>query len=61
LKEAIEKAGTIEVDAVRSALMNIEFKGLSGPISFNADREPAESKFMILQIKDGEFVHIDIS
>jgi len=56
LKEAIEKAGSADMEAVRDALMSLEFKGLSGTISFNADREPAESKFMILQIKDGDFV-----
>ena len=58
LKAAIEKAGSTDTEAVRKALMEIEFKGLSGTISFNENREPAESKFMILQIKDGEFIHV---
>jgi len=55
LKEAIEKAGTADMEKVRDALMDIEFKGLSGTIKFNADREPIESKFILLVIKDGDF------
>jgi branched-chain amino acid transport system substrate-binding protein len=55
LKAAIEKADSIETDAVRDALQNIEFQGLSGLIKFTPDREPAYSNFIILQIKDGQF------
>jgi len=55
LKEAIEKADTIETAKVRDAVQNIEYKGLSGVIRFTADREPAVSNFIILQINNGKF------
>ncbi|MCL1793208.1 MAG: branched-chain amino acid ABC transporter substrate-binding protein [Oscillospiraceae bacterium] len=56
LKTAIEKAGTIEMEAVRDAVQDIEYKGLSGLIKFTPDRELEISNFMILQIKNGEFI-----
>ena len=55
LKNAIEKAGTTETGAVRDAVQNIEYKGLSGLIKFTPDRELAVSNFIILQIHDGKF------
>lgn len=59
LKAAIEAAGSTDTEAVREAVQNIEYKGLSGTIKFNADREPELSNFMILQIKDGAFVLVN--
>jgi len=58
LKEAIEKAGTFETAAVRNAVQAIDFQGLSGLIKFTADREPALSNFIILQIENGAFKKI---
>jgi ABC-type branched-subunit amino acid transport system substrate-binding protein len=55
LKAAIEKADSFEFEKVRDTVQNIEFKGLSGLIKFTADRELAESNFIILQIQDGVF------
>ena len=55
LKEAIETAGSIETDKVRQAVQDIEYKGLSGLISFTEDRELEFSNFIILQIADGKF------
>ena len=55
LKEAIEAAGTIETAAVRDAVQNIEYQGLSGLIKFTPERELAVSNFIILQIENGEF------
>lgn len=60
LKAAIEKAGSIETEAVRDAVQGIEFKGLSGTIRFTAEREPELSNFMVLQIQDGEFVLYEV-
>ncbi len=60
LKDAIEKAGTIEFEAVRDTLQNIEYQGMSGLIKFADNRELAESNFMIVQITDGKFVRIDL-
>ncbi|MCL2816540.1 MAG: branched-chain amino acid ABC transporter substrate-binding protein [Oscillospiraceae bacterium] len=56
LKAAVEKAGTIETAAVRDAVQGIEYKGLSGTIRFTPDREPELSNFIIMQIKDGDFI-----
>ncbi|MCL2628265.1 MAG: branched-chain amino acid ABC transporter substrate-binding protein [Oscillospiraceae bacterium] len=58
LKAAIEKAGSFETAAVRNAVQSIEFQGLSGLIKFTADREPALSNFIILQIENGAFKKI---
>jgi len=58
LKKAIETAGTLETEAVRNAVQNIEFQGLSGFIKFTPDRETALSNFIILQIDDGKFQKI---
>jgi branched-chain amino acid transport system substrate-binding protein len=55
LAAAIEIAGTTEMTAVRNAIQNIEYNGLSGTTKFTADREPEISKFVILQIQDGAF------
>ncbi len=59
LKSAIEKAGSIEYDAVLSALKNIEYKGLSGLIKFADNRELIESNFIILKIEEGKFVLVE--
>ena len=55
LKKAIETAGSFDTEAVRAAVQNIEYQGLSGFIKFTADREPAISNFIILQIENGAF------
>ena len=55
LKKAIETANSFETAAVRDAVQNIEYQGLSGLIRFTPDREPALSNFIILQIDNGAF------
>ncbi|MDR0286333.1 MAG: branched-chain amino acid ABC transporter substrate-binding protein [Clostridiales bacterium] len=55
LKTAIEEAGSTDFASVRDAVQNIEYKGLSGLIKFNQNREREVSNFIILQIKNGEF------
>jgi len=55
LKQAIEKAGSADFAAVRDAVQNIDYQGLSGRIKFTADRELAVSNFIILQIQNGKF------
>ena len=59
LAAAIEAAGSIETAAVRDAVQNIEFNGLSGTIRFTPYREPELSNFIIMQIQNGEFVLIE--
>jgi branched-chain amino acid transport system substrate-binding protein len=60
LKTAIEKAGSIETDAVRSAVQDIEFQGLSGLIRFTPEREPELSNFIVLRIENGKFVLVNV-
>jgi len=55
LKEAIEKVGSTDFAAVRDAVQNTDYRGLSGRIKFTQDRELELSNFIILQIKDGAF------
>jgi branched-chain amino acid transport system substrate-binding protein len=55
LKAAVESAGTVETGAVRNAVQNIRYNGLSGYTEFTANRELAVSNFIILQIRGGEF------
>ena len=55
LKDAIEKTGGTDMEKVRDAVQNIEYKGLSGLIKFKADRELELSNFIILQIENGTF------
>jgi len=55
LKTAVEKADSFELEAVRNAMQNVEYQGLSGLIKFTPEREPALSNFIILQIENGAF------
>jgi branched-chain amino acid transport system substrate-binding protein len=60
LKAAIEKAGSIETDAVRNAVQDIQFQGLSGLIRFTPEREPLYSNFIVLRIEDGRFTLVEL-
>ncbi|MDR0491925.1 MAG: branched-chain amino acid ABC transporter substrate-binding protein [Oscillospiraceae bacterium] len=55
LKQAIEKAGSIDTAAVRDIVQGISYQGLSGMIKFTPERELAVSNFIILQISNGAF------
>ena len=55
LKNAIEQAGSIETAKVRDKIQSISYKGLSGQISFAANRELAISNFIIIQINNGAY------
>ncbi len=59
LKEAIETAGSTDYEAVRDAIQNIEYQGLSGLIKFAENRELAVSNFIVMQIEDGAFKLIE--
>ncbi len=51
LKDSIERAGSIEYNAVLEALRAIDFDGLAGKLTFTPDRqERAASNFMLLKI-----------
>jgi len=60
LAAAIEAAGTIEYAAVRDALQNIDFHGLTGRVIFTPERELRYSNFLVLEIRNGEFHLFDI-
>jgi branched-chain amino acid transport system substrate-binding protein len=60
LKTAIETAGSLETAAVRDAVQNIEYQGLSGFIKFTPDREPSISNFIVLQIENGAFKLVEL-
>ncbi|MCL2392278.1 MAG: branched-chain amino acid ABC transporter substrate-binding protein [Oscillospiraceae bacterium] len=55
LRTAIENAGTTDFEAVRQALQDIEYRGITGLISFTPEREIRYSNFLVLQIWDGEY------
>jgi len=60
LKAAIEKAGTLETQAVHDAVQGITFDGLSGTIRFTSEREPELSNFIVLRIENGNFVLVEL-
>lgn len=60
LKKAIETAGSTEFEKVRDAIQNVDYAGLAGDIKFTADREPAISRFIILQIAGDSFKKITL-
>lgn len=53
LLSAIEKAGSLEGTNIRDALKTIQFKGATGNITFDENRNPIKSA-VILQIKNGQ-------
>lgn len=54
LKAAIEKAGTLDTDALVKAMTEIEVDGVTGKMSFDASGEPKkDAKFII--IEGGEY------
>ena len=56
LAEGIKNAGSIETDAVRQAIQDIQYKGLSGTIQFAPNRELLLSNFIVLQIQGGKYI-----
>jgi len=54
LLSAIQKAGSLKGSDIRDALKTIRISGVTGIISFDENRNPAEKNIVILQIKDGK-------
>ena len=55
LIDAIQRAGTTEGAKLRNALADTKnFKGVTGTISFDAQRNPTKSA-VVLQVRDGKF------
>lgn len=51
--KAFAQAGTVKGTAIRDAMKGISFQGVTGLLSFDAERNPIKSA-VILTIKDGE-------
>ena len=59
LLDAIKRAGTTKPAALRDALAATKnFRGVTGTISFDAQRNPTKSA-VVLQVKDGQFVFVE--
>lgn len=56
LMDAIARAGAADGPAVQQALMRTEFQGVSGPIRFDAHRNPRKSA-TIMQIQKGRPIY----
>ncbi|MFW5855411.1 MAG: ABC transporter substrate-binding protein [Thermodesulfobacteriota bacterium] len=52
--EAVRRAGSAETGRIRKALADTrDFKGVTGPISFNANGDPLDKKVSILKFENG--------
>lgn len=60
LFQAIQAAGKIDRQAVRDALANIVYEGVTGTIQYKGTGDPIKSA-VILQIKDGKFVYFTMA
>ncbi|NMB09529.1 MAG: ABC transporter substrate-binding protein, partial [Tissierellia bacterium] len=54
LKEAIEKAGSTDHEAIIKELKNIEFSGVTGNLKFDENNNPVKAISMI-KIVDGDY------
>lgn len=58
LADAIRRAGSTDHAAIRSALAaTTDFKGITGPIRFDADRNPVNKFGVILQLHNGKAIY----
>ena len=55
VKEAIEKAGSTEKQAIVDALKDIEYDGITGYLTFDENNNPVKA-VTILKIQNGEYV-----
>lgn len=58
LAEAINKAGSADPQAIADALPEISktYKGVTGPIVFDADGQRSEQPYVVAEVKNGEIV-----
>lgn len=54
--KAIEKAGSLEGPAIRDALAELSFTGVTGDISFNSDGDAIKNTAYIKEVSEGQFV-----
>ncbi len=60
LAKAIEKAGSFDVETIKSELYNIRYLGATGVVSFDESGEVKDKPFSIFKVKNGNFVEIEI-
>ena len=53
--DAIQRAGSTDGDAIRDAMAKADFKGVTGQVKFDGDRNPVKSA-VIIEIKGGKQV-----
>jgi branched-chain amino acid transport system substrate-binding protein len=53
--DSIQRAGSTEGDAIRAAMAAADFKGVTGQVKFDSDRNPVKSA-VIIEIKGGKQV-----
>ncbi len=54
---AIKNAGSTDGEAIKNALMNIDYQGVTGHIKFDKDRNPIKSA-VIIKIENGKQVYV---
>jgi branched-chain amino acid transport system substrate-binding protein len=54
--DSIQRAGSTEGDKIREAMVKADFKGVTGQVKFDGDRNPVKSA-VIIEIKGGKQVY----
>lgn len=57
LLDSIEKAGSTDPEAIKDALKNADFVGVTGPVKFDENGDPAKAA-VIMEVKDNQFSYI---
>jgi len=57
LFQAIERAGSLDHKAVRDALADTDYDGVTGHIKFKEGSGDPEKDVVIVEIKDGQFTY----
>ena len=58
--KAIETAGSVDGPAIRDALANLRFTGVTGDISFNADGDANKNAAYVKEVENSKFVFKEI-
>ena len=57
--QAIEAAGSTEGAAVRDALKDVSFTGVTGPIAFDENGDVSKDSAVLKVVKDGKLTYAD--
>lgn len=55
--DSIEKAGSTDPEAIKEALKNADFVGVTGPVKFDENGDPSKAA-VIMEVKDNKFSYI---